>query len=207
MKIERYEVFGFEAAFFGMRNAKNSWNKSDSCRLGFDEHGERFLIGPNDLKLAKSLIKGGSEHRKFLRAIHIQVDIIAPRYWLTELDTYKVSTVRLSCSTMHKLTDRKEFTKDDFEQFISDDIINYLNDCLYNYHADYIGKEEKQKLFRYMKNILPEGFLQRITYDMNYETAITMLRQRRNHRLPEWSEVFCPWILSLPNMKGLLDEK
>lgn len=206
MKIERYEVFGFEAAFRGMRNAKNSWYKSDSCRLGFDEYGERFLIGPSDLQLARSLIKGGSEHRKFLRAIHIQTDLTAPRYWLTELDTYKVSTVRLSCSTMHKLTDRKEFTDADFEGWILDEVLEYLNKWLDDYHkCDNI--EDKMYDLLKIKKILPEGFLQRITYDMNYETAITMLRQRRNHRLPEWSEVFCPWILSLPNIKELLDEK
>lgn len=203
MKIDRYEVFGFEAAFRGMRNAKNSWDKSDSCRLGFDEYGERFLIGPNDLKLARSLIKGGSEHRKFLRAIHIQVDITAPRYWLTELDTYKVSTVRLSCSTMHKLIDRVRFTDTDFEGVIPQDYIDYMNEYLNKYHE----LSGKNYYLIKLKNMLPEGFLQRITYDMNYETAITMLRQRKHHKLPEWSEIFCSWILSLPNMKELLDEK
>ena len=48
MKIEKTEVFGFEAAFRGMRNAKDSWNKSDSCRLGFGKINnifqERFIL-------------------------------------------------------------------------------------------------------------------------------------------------------------------
>lgn len=40
-----------------------------------------FFIGPNDMDLAQRLIKGGSEHSKFLRQIIVNVDITAPRYW------------------------------------------------------------------------------------------------------------------------------
>lgn len=42
---------------------------------------EYALIGPKDMKLAKALIAGGSEHRKFLRQIMVSVDITAPLYW------------------------------------------------------------------------------------------------------------------------------
>jgi len=33
------------------------------------------------MKLAQTLIKGGPEHRKFLRQIFVSVDITAPLYW------------------------------------------------------------------------------------------------------------------------------
>ena len=42
---------------------------------------EFALVGPNDMKLAQSLIRGGSEHRKFMRQIFVSVDITAPLYW------------------------------------------------------------------------------------------------------------------------------
>ena len=38
-------------------------------------------IGPNDMKLAQTLIKAGAVHRKFMRQIFVSVDITAPLYW------------------------------------------------------------------------------------------------------------------------------
>lgn len=116
MKFENTEVFNFEGALRGMRNPKESWSKSDS------EYGYTmdFEIGENDLKLAQTLIKAGSEHRKFMRQIFVSVDITAPLYWWKEFDTYKVGTVANSTSTMHKLAStpitRECFEMDDFEE-------------------------------------------------------------------------------------------
>jgi hypothetical protein len=39
------------------------------------------FIGPDDMRLAQTLIKSGPEHRKFLRQIFVTVDITAPLYW------------------------------------------------------------------------------------------------------------------------------
>lgn len=132
MKFERTQVWGFEHAFRGMRNPKNSWHLSDSnfsddCHSDdpnqhcehcsyFDGMGNPCLphIGPKDLKLAQTLIKGGSEHRKFLRQIFVSVDITAPTYWWSEYDTYKVGTTANSTSTMHKIMSQ-HFMPDMFE--------------------------------------------------------------------------------------------
>lgn len=132
IKIEKTETFGWEAAIRGMRNPKNSWDKSDSysavdcssCgeidRNGYCEprrHDcspyEFYYIGKNDLVLMKKLSQAGSEHAKYRRMITVYADITAPLYWWKEFDTYKVGTVANSCSTMHKIAD-KEFTLDDF---------------------------------------------------------------------------------------------
>jgi hypothetical protein len=116
MKFEHTEVFNFKGAFRGMRNPKESWSKSDSS--GSNLYGD-FFIGDKDLKLAQTLIKAGSEHRKFLRQIFVSVDITAPLYWWKEADQYKVGIVSNSTSTMHKLADtpitRECFEMDDFE--------------------------------------------------------------------------------------------
>ena len=104
IKIEHTTVYGWEAAIRGMRNPKNSWDKSDS------DFGE---VGENDLKLMKTLAKAGDDHGKFLRYITVTADITAPLYWWKEYDTYKVSTVANSCSTMHKIH-AKEFELSDF---------------------------------------------------------------------------------------------
>lgn len=122
MNFEHTEVWGIRHALRGMRNPKNSWNKSDSdyccnfddcdcinckyisnCPLEICRDDYGYVIGENDLKLAQQLIKAGSEHRKFMRQIFVSVDITAPLYWWKEFDTYKVGTVVNSTSTMHKL--------------------------------------------------------------------------------------------------------
>ncbi len=123
MRFEDTEVWGFRKALKGMRNPKNSWDKSDSvfgysCKncykhnnlcLECEKHDpnayaiEAPIIGKNDMKLAQQLIRAGSEHRKFMRQIFVSVDITAPLYWWKEFDTYKVGTVANSTSTMHKL--------------------------------------------------------------------------------------------------------
>lgn len=85
MKFEKTEVWGFDHALRGMRNPKNSWHLSDSTGLAWDDPNfdkkAGIDIGPKDMKLAQALIKGGPEHRKFLRQIFVSVDITAPLYW------------------------------------------------------------------------------------------------------------------------------
>lgn len=138
LKIEKTEVVGFEAAVRGMRNPKNSWEKSDS-ELGCEEvtgshrfcrecddaiyihdacscgrgNTPGFVLGLNDYDLMTRLRNAGTDHRKFMRMIVVYLDITAPLYWWKEFDTYKIGTVANSCSTMHKIA-AKEFTFDDF---------------------------------------------------------------------------------------------
>lgn len=133
IKIEKTEVVGLEPAIRGMRNPKNSWDRSDSrfdlycddiqcddcpsCGIS-DCVGDLILrngsdIGPNDRKLMCDLAAGGPVHAKYRRMIVVYVDITAPLYWWKEFDTYKVGTVANSCSTMHKIHS-KPFTLEDF---------------------------------------------------------------------------------------------
>ena len=124
LKIENFEVLGWEHAIRGMRNPMNSWEKSDSNFFDDSEghvcnicqgRGSMSLIeiGPNDYALMKNLRNAGTDHRKFMRMITVYLDITAPLYWWKEFDTYKVGTVANSCSTMHKIAD-KEFEEGDF---------------------------------------------------------------------------------------------
>lgn len=110
LKIENTEVMGWEHAIRGMRNPKNSWEKSDSgyCDTIGDKFGdvikpENYRLGPNDFDLMSRLRNAGTDHRKFMRMITVYLDITAPLYWWKEFDTYKVGTVANSCSTMQQL--------------------------------------------------------------------------------------------------------
>ena len=132
LKIENWEVVGWEHAIRGMRNPMNSWEKSDSeCwfhalpnysyddpkaeeyTIYLDDYNLNLKLGPNDHDLMMRLRNAGTDHRKFMRMITVYLDIIAPLYWWKEFDTYKIGTVANSCSTMHKIA-AKEFTLEDF---------------------------------------------------------------------------------------------
>lgn len=208
MKFEHTQVFNFEGALRGMRNPLNSWAKSDSIWCTDDVHPvhEYYRIGPDDMNLAQRLIKGGSEHRKFLRQIMVSVDITAPLYFYKEFDTYKIGTVANSTSTMHKIMS-KPFTLDMFEIDDYDDIIEkdgfeiVLKKC--NSYRDYYlsNKDYNPELAKvYWKaliRILPESWLQTRTLTMNYEILRNIVHQRANHKLTEWHS-FIRWVSTLP---------
>ena len=216
IKLENTEIVGWEAAIRGMRNPKNSWDRSDSR---FVEDGEYhdicgnsgptniqvtdtenyYEIGLNDLDLMKRLAAGGPVHAKYRRMIAIYVDITAPLYWWKEFDTYKVGTVANSCSTMHKIAD-KEFTIDDFsvnhltdlsiEGFMA--LITYLNVLRDRYNLDK-NKEDWWQIIQ----LLPSSYNQKRTVMLNYEVLAGIYPMRKNHKLDEWQE-FCQWIEQLP---------
>ncbi len=201
LKTERIAVMNFENAMRGARNPLNSWARSDSF---YDEQGN-FVLGPNDLDLAKRLRNAGSDHRKYLRQIFVSMDITAPMYWWKEFDTYKVGTVANSTSTMHKIH-AAPFTAADFscermtevtrKQF--DTVITYLEDLRIRYN------ETKDKaLWIDMIQFLPSSYNQMRTVTMNYENLINIYHARKNHKLSEW-HVLCADIEKLPYAKELI---
>ena len=226
IRIEKTWTGGFEGAIRGMRNPYESHEKSDSgdcmdtpcneCRFENTiclENGDYhcpyinvFVIGKADMDLAKKLIKAGPEHRKFLRMIHVQVDVTAPRYWWAEMDKYKWVEAN-SSSTMHLITKRK-LSFDDFsfitKTFPVGQVIAELNDMIDIYNSKDISKEIKEEFFMCIKQLLPESYNQLRTIDTNYEALLSIHHQRHNHRLTEWRE-FCTWIESLPYMEEFLE--
>ena len=211
MKFEDTEVWGFEHAIRGMRNPLESWKKSDSFIKSPHNY---YVIGPNDMKLMKTLIKAGPEHRKFLRQIFISVDITAPLYWWKEFDTYKVGTVTDSCSTMHKLKDTP-ITMDCFEMSGHEDIPMVLNafgktddfwywliEALEYLRQKYLKTKDKKYWYELIR-MLPESWLQKRTVTMSYENVANMYSQRMNHKLTEWSKDFIQWADNLPYFKEL----
>lgn len=196
IKFENVEVQGWEAAIRGMRNATNSWCKSDSAWL---DSKLLFTIGDGDLKLMDKLAKSGSVHAKYRRMITVYVDIIAPLYWWKEFDTYKVGTVANSCSTMHKIH-VKELTLDDFSHGhlypdsvdLLESIINELNYYRNLYINGENGLGDKEDWWQ-MIQLLPSSYNQRRTVMMNYEVLANIYEYRRGHKLDEWRD-FCDWI-------------
>ena len=221
LKIENTEVMGWEHAIRGMRNPKNSWEKTDSypavdcgkcgkierediCKkedrdcTGF----ECFEVGPNDLKLMTTLRNAGTDHRKFMRMITVYLDITAPLYWWKEFDTYKVGTVANSCSTMHKIA-AKEFTLEDFShEHLQEDSVAVLETVIHtlNVHRNWFNNKvlDDPKIdWWQMIQLLPSSYNQKRTVMLNYEVLANIYKSRRHHKLDEW-HTLCDWIEGLP---------
>ena len=211
MKFENTSVYNIYNAILGARNPMNSWDKSDSVFKGYNGKIENTSIGKNDLELMQKLIKAGSEHRKFLRQIFVAVDITAPLYFFKELDTYKVGTAANSTSTMHKLASTPItidcFEMGDFTPFIDNFKIDLSWRTVVSYLEQLRQKYNETKDKRYWKELirlLPESWLQKRTVTMNYENILNMYRQRKNHKLTEWSKSFCDWVKTLPYAEELI---
>jgi hypothetical protein len=240
MRVEHIRVFGFEPAFRDLRNPKESWCLSDSR---FYEESpiwtgvavrpwngdlirvpEHPFIGPVDMKLACNLIRGGGAERKFIREISIHLSLLVPRCHWQEQDTYKIGTIRNSCSTMHKLGSRDLTVADFADGDVRRAVLADLNDMgrCYRLWLTPAGKDDPAAtyrdpengldyrgvpLLRHMKFNLPESYLQRAGYVFNYEAAIKMFYDRRAHRMLEWSGPggLCEVIQQLPYMDQFLE--
>lgn len=162
-----------------------------------------LIIGPNDMKLCKQLISGGQVHSKFARYITVSFDITASFDFYKELETYKVSTISNSCSTMHTITKHpitiKNFSTADLRDidinFIKNQIIPYLNGVI---NDDELNTLEKTRILSKL-NLL--GFEQKRTYQCNYEVLHNMYIWRKNHKLYEWRYLMNEYVAKLPYFK------
>ena len=205
IKVEDTEVYGFEAAIRGMRNPMNSWDRSDSdCKTIIRDNGKYVedFIGDNDLKLMRQLAKSGSVHAKYRRMITVTCDITAPMFWWAEFDTYKVGTVRNSCSKMHKIHS-KELLNEDFSCEGCREIGSWATLCFVtvqntcNKLREKYNETKEKKYWRALIELLPESYNQRATVQLNYEVLAGMYYWRKDHKLDEWHTV-CEWVESLP---------
>ena len=208
IKIENVEVMGWEAAVRGMRNPLESWDKSDSYWGMWEDPTPInpndeifFFVEKNDLTLMKKLAAAGSDHRKFMRMITVYCDVTAMQPWWAEFDTYKIATVRNSCSKMHRIH-VKPFLLSDFScegcievPYAYKALVDTINVCE-RLRNDFNETHDK-KYWRALIELLPEGYNMRATVMLNYEVLRNMYHARKNHKLTEW-HTFCDWIKTLP---------
>lgn len=212
IKVENIDVYGFKTAIRGMRNPKNSWDKSDSgmkwVNNNIFDHQE-FMIGENDLDLMKRLYKGGTEHRKYARQIWVGMDITTNHIVWAEFDTYKIGVTRDSCSKMHKIH-VKGFERDDFSHEGIDEVGGFAEEhftetlkVLEKLRVLFNETHEK-KYWRAMLELLPMGYNLKATVTMSYENVFNIIRQRSNHKMFEWIE-FTNILKTLPYVKDIME--
>ena len=213
LKVENYEVVGWEHTIRGMRNPKNSWDRMDSFMCKESDEGECsgkcpflyncplydnedfYVIGPNDHKLMMGLAAGGPVHAKYRRMIAVYVDVTAPLYWWKEFDKYQIGVVTNSCSTMHKIH-AKEFVIEDFSVDEYLPVWGFILEEL-NCSRDKFLETNDKKYWKRMIQLLPSSYNQKRTVMLNYEVLTNIYHSRKNHKLDEWS-TFRKWIESLP---------
>ena len=188
----------WEIVIEGMRNPKNSWDRIDS-KFDVRSSNTEIWLGGNDKKLMKTLVAGGPVHAKFRRMLPVFITLSAPLYWWKEADTYRVGTVRNSCSTMHKIQ-AKEFTLDDFStENLNDYALQNLKQTIevLNYNRERFLKTKDKEYWWQLIQLLPSSYNQKATIMVNYEVLYNMYMWRKNHKLDEW-HTFCDMIETLP---------
>lgn len=136
-------------------------------------------------KAAKRSIKqawmqGG--HNKFLESIICHIYIKAPRCFWSEYDTYRAGVTKQSSSTMHTL-DKRLAEKEDFTDNVEPFMLDGFNQVIVNYW------DIEHRMFKdisYLKDNLPEGWLQERVVMLSYKTLQNILMQRKGHRLKYW---------------------
>ena len=105
--------------------------------------------------LAEKLAPLGGGHNKFLESIDVWLDITVPRYIWQDLDTYRMTT-KQSESTNHTIMKGPLTTNNFVYQDITKIDLEYLNHLI------------SECNFLRLKRNLPEGFLQRRIWKLNY---------------------------------------
>lgn len=185
----------WEIIIEGMRNPMNSWDKIDST------FGEEVVIGSKDYNLMERLAKGGAVHAKYRRMIPVMFTVMAPTFWWIEFDTYKVGTVRNSCSKMHKIH-VEPFSVDNFSHEGLDEVPQAF-DVFKNVITalEYLRKKfnqtQEKRYWLALIELMPHGYMMKATISLNYEVLHNIFHSRKNHKLTEW-HTFCDWIRGLP---------
>ena len=191
----------------GMRNPMNSWHLSDSYAT-FIENPQtlegadfQFFLGENDHKLMTNLAKGGAVHAKYRRMIPVHITLTAPTFWWIEFDTYKVGTVRNSCSKMHKIH-VEPFTLDNFSHEGCKEVPQAMKQLEENIETlewlrQKFNETQEKKYWRALIELLPHGYMMKATISLNYEVLVNIYHGRKNHKVDEW-HIFCDWIRGLP---------
>ena len=167
MKVTVIEESSIHPALFGIGLSYGITSGKDFDALP-RQYKERLL------GVAQKLAGKGGGHDKFLRQIHVVLDVDAPAYWWPECDQYKVATVTQSESKMHTLM-RQPITQDRFEAPISHATLERLESL------------RQEGNFHMLLNELPHGWLQRRILSCNYAVLRSIIQQRMGHKLMEWA--------------------
>lgn len=199
----------WEIIIEGMRNPMNSWGNIDSS-MYWEECECKYEIGEKDHDLMMRLAKGGAVHAKYRRMIPVMFTVKAPTFWWIEFDTYKVGTVRNSCSKMHKIH-VAPFTMEDFAHEGCAEVPEAMATLLgsistLEWLRNRFNATQEKKYWRALIELLPHGYMMKATISLNYEVLHNIYHGRKYHKVQEWRD-FCNWVLGLPYSEIIVVEE
>lgn len=190
MKINNVEVYGLSSSLIASGYPMQSWVSDQmQAQPGF-LHTDFFARAERLGKCPQ-----GSGHDTFLKGIIVQFDIdFTIKVW-TEAQRYHWFDFVSSCSTMHKL---KDFDLDKaYIKYVDPWFVEQMK-VLQKIYNDNPTRDNFLRLV--YSNPCGMKLTARIT--TNYLQLKTMYAQRKDHRLPEWTE-FCEWVEGLPYTRQL----
>ena len=143
----------------------------------------------------KNLAHKDLGHNKCLESICVWLNIVAPIYFWSEFDTFRIGVTKQSQSTMHTFL-KKEVTE---YEYVFDSVDQKDIDTL----TKIVNKYIKRKNLRGAKQVNPAGFEQRRVVCLNYKVLRNIIMQRRDHKLDEW-QYFCKEIYEQAEHSELL---
>lgn len=166
-------------------------------RLDFDS--QHRYIDDHDWKRSLALASRDSSegHDNFLSGIIVSFDLTCTIKMWTEFERYHFAQIVSSQSTMHRLS--KMQLDIAFTPYTDPQIIKRLEELQKRY-----DEEPNEVNFLNLLYSCPVGLELTARVTTNYRQLKTILKQRHNHKLPEW-RAFCEGIMAqCPNAKSFL---
>jgi len=123
-------------------------------------------------------------HNKFLRGIMTWWHLDMPRFMSQEFATYKIGTVSLSASTMHRIT-YEPATMDCFDGI---DVLDYRDMEALTVIVEAVNRAVERKDLLTAKRLLPESYMLEQVFVCSYAVLREIIKQRHDHRLAGWQE-------------------
>lgn len=154
-----------------------------------DVDAQHRYIDDLDWKRAVSLARRESSegHDNFLSGIVVSFDLTCTIKMWTEFERYHFAQIVSSQSTMHRLAKMELDTA--FTPHTDPVIVNRLKVLQKNYN-----EEPNDQNFLTLLYSCPTGLELTARVTTNYRQLKTMIKQRHNHKLPEW-RWFCDEIV------------
>lgn len=207
-KITNTEVFGLATSIYrsGYPMMDHSPTEKEFCDARDDIEAAidayRTLGNPIENQHLKRAIKlaqaKGGGHDQFLTGIVVNFDLTFSNKAWVEAERYTFLNFISSMSTMHRASVLP--IKDSCNSYVLPEIVEKVQELqrTYNEIDETLYPEEKIDAYLRLLYNIPAGFELMAGMTTNYRCLKNQYAQRKNHRLPDWRKVYCPWITSLP---------
>ena len=206
--VNNVEVFGLWSSIYRsgypmMDHIPSSKEFHDAC-IGIADAIQAFretgckLENPHIRRAIKLAQAKGGGHDQFLTGIVVNYDLTFSNKAWVEAERYTFLNFISSMSTMHRISLLPiEESCNDYVLPEAAMIAERLQREYNELDAEAYPEKKRDAYLKLLYNI-PAGFELTAGMTTNYRSLKNQYAQREKHRLPDWREVYCPWIKTLP---------